>query len=133
MAGLFFIVGVAHTWVYSQAAFLMMRLGLKIKISLVGLIYQKVMLVLWMHGFIFVGSSFRGLNENDLVVGFKIRDNSIFFHNSYRKSLIRGYWNLWIGPSTKTTKIGTPQKLSHPQYLTFCYVNLSNRHIVCYY
>ena len=33
------------------------------------------------------------------------------------KSLFRGYWNLWIGPSTKTTKIGTPWKLSHPQYL----------------
>ena len=70
-------------------------------------------------GFIFVGTNFRGLNENDTFVGFKIRGHSIFPHNSYRKSLIRGYWNSLIGPSTKTTKIGTPRKLSHPQYPFF--------------
>ena len=29
------------------------------------------------------------------------------------------YMNSWIGPSTKTTKIGTPQKLSHSQYMPF--------------
>ena len=28
----------------------------------------------------------------------------------------RGYWNSWIRHSTKTTKIGTPPNLSHPQY-----------------
>ena len=33
----------------------------------------------------------------------------------YWKSLFRGYWNSWIGPSTKTTKMGTPRKLNHPQ------------------
>ena len=48
-------------------------------------------------------------------VGFKIPGHNIFFHNSYRKSLIRGYWNSWTGPSMKTTEIGTPGKLSHPQ------------------
>ena len=68
-------------------------------------------------GFIFVGTNFRGLNENDTFVGFKIRDHSIFLHFSYRKSLIRWYWNSWIAPSTKTTKIGTPRKLRHPQYI----------------
>ena len=44
-------------------------------------------------GFIFVGTNFRGLNENDTFVGFRIRGHSIFLHNSYRKSLICGYWN----------------------------------------
>ena len=29
----------------------------------------------------------------------------------------RWHWNSWMEPSTKTTKIGTPRKLSHPQYL----------------
>ena len=68
-------------------------------------------------GFIFVGTNFRGLNKNDTFVGFKIRGHSIFVHNSYRKVPFRGYWNSWIGPSKKTTKIGTPQNLSHPQYV----------------
>ena len=67
-------------------------------------------------GFIFVGTDW--LNENDTFVRFKIRGHKLFLHNSYRQSLIRGYWNSWIGPSTKTTKIGTPWKLSHPQ----CYI-----------
>ena len=71
-------------------------------------------------GFIFVGTNFRGLNENDTFVGFKIRGHSIFLHNSYIKSLNRWYWNSWIEPSTKTTKIGTPRKLSHPQYKMRC-------------
>ena len=47
-------------------------------------------------GFIFMGTSFRGLNENDTFIGFKIRGRSIFLHNSYKKSLIRGYFNSWI-------------------------------------
>ena len=70
-------------------------------------------------GFIFVGTNFCGLNEDDTFVGFKIRGHSIFLHNSYRKLLIRGYWNSWMGPFTKTTKIGTPRNLSHPQYTLF--------------
>ena len=49
-------------------------------------------------GFILVGTNFRGLNINYTFVGFKIRGHSIFLHNSYRKLLIRGNWNLWIGP-----------------------------------
>ena len=73
-------------------------------------------MVYTVDGFIFVGSNFRGLNENDTFMGFKICGNSIFLHNSYRKSLIRGYWNSWISLSTKTKKIGTQRKLSHPQY-----------------
>ena len=36
-------------------------------------------------GFIFVGTNFRGLNENDTLAGFKIRGHSIFLHNSYTK------------------------------------------------
>ena len=36
-------------------------------------------------GFIFMDTNFRGLNKNDTFVGFKIRGNCIFFHNSYRK------------------------------------------------
>ena len=48
--------------------------------------------------FIFVGTNFRVLNESDTFVGFKIRGHSIFLHNSYRKSLIRWYWNSWIRP-----------------------------------
>ena len=67
-------------------------------------------------GFIFVGTNFYGLNKNHTFLGFKIRVHSIFLHNSKRKMLFRGYWNSWIRPSTKTTKICTPQKLSHPQY-----------------
>ena len=42
-----------------------------------------------------------------------IRGYSVFLHYSYRKSLFRGHWNSLIRPSTK---IGTPWKLSHPQY-----------------
>ena len=64
-------------------------------------------------GFIFVGTNFRGLNKNDTFVGFKIRGHSVFFHNSYKKLPFRGFWNSWIGPSTKTMKIGTPRNLSH--------------------
>ena len=41
---------------------------------------------------------------------------SIFLHYSYMTLPFRGYWNSWIGPSTKTTKIGTPRNLNHPQY-----------------
>ena len=55
-------------------------------------------------------------------VGFKICGHSIFLHNPYRKSLIHGFWNSWTRPSTKTTKIGTPRKLSHPQYSSVCRV-----------
>ena len=65
-----------------------------------------------------MGTNFRGLNKNDTFVGFKIRGHSIFFRNSYRKLPFRGYWNSWIGPSTKTMKIGTPWNLSHPQDTT---------------
>ena len=67
-------------------------------------------------GFIVVGTNFRGLNKNDTFEGFKIRGHSVFFHNSYKKLPFRGFLNSWIGPSTKTTKIGTPRNLSHPQY-----------------
>ena len=66
-------------------------------------------------GFIFVGTNFHGLNKNHTFVGFKICGHSIFLQNSYRKFLFRGYLISWIRPSTKTTKIGTPRKLSHPQ------------------
>ena len=76
-------------------------------------------------GIIFVGTNFHGSNYNDTLVGFKIpgpvgfkiRRPTIFLHDSYRKLLFRGYWNLWIRPLMKTTKIGTQRKLSHPQYL----------------
>ena len=77
-------------------------------------------------GFILVGTNFRGFNKNDTFVGFKIHSHSIFFQYPYRKLPFRGYWNLWIGPSTKTTKIGTPQKLSNPQY---CDVIVSTIHV----
>ena len=42
-----------------------------------------------------------------------VQNSWLWYFHSYRKSLIRGYWNLWI---RRSTKIGTPQKLSHPQY-----------------
>ena len=58
-------------------------------------------------GFILVGINFRGLNKNYPFMGFRIRGHSIFFNYLYRKFPFRGYWNMWIGPSTKTTKIGT--------------------------
>ena len=70
-----------------------------------------------MDGFIFVGTNFCRLNKNVTFIGFKIRGHDVFFHNSYGILLFRGYWNSWIVPSTKTTKIGTPQNLSHPQYV----------------
>ena len=79
-----------------------------------------------------MGTNFRGLNKYDTFVGFKIRGHRIFFHKSYRKSPFRGYWNSWIGPSTKTTRIGTPWNLSHPQYIYIgqarskCLANLLN-------
>ena len=64
-------------------------------------------------GFIFGGTNFRGLNRHCIFDGIKICGFYIFLHKSYKKSLFRGYWNSWIGPSRKTTKIGTPRKLSH--------------------
>ena len=67
-------------------------------------------------GFILVGPNFCGLNENDTFVGFKICGYIIFLHNSYKKLLICRYLKSWVGPSTKTTKIGPHEKLSHPQY-----------------
>ena len=73
-----------------------------------------------MDVFIFVGSNFHGLNKYETFVGFKICDYSVFFHNSYRKLPFRRFWNSWIVHFTKTTKIGTPRNLSHPQYLNIC-------------
>ena len=68
-------------------------------------------------GFIFVGTNFHGLSENDTFMGFKVRGHSIFLYNPYRK--LHGYWNSWIGPSTKTTKIGILRKLSHTRYYKY--------------
>ena len=62
-----------------------------------------------MDGFIFVDTNFRGLNKYNAFVGLKIRGHIILFDNSYRKLKFRRYWNSWIGPSTKNTKIGTPR------------------------
>ena len=61
--------------------------------------------------------NFRGLNKNNTFAGFKICGHSISFNNLYRKLKFRGYWNSWIRPSMKTTKIGTPRNLSYQQYL----------------
>ena len=65
-------------------------------------------------GFIFVGTNFRGFNENDTFVRFRIRDHSIVLSVFIK---IIGYWNSWIGPKTKTTKIGSSRILSHPLYI----------------
>ena len=67
-------------------------------------------------------TNFRGLNENDTLVGFKVHGHSIFLHNSYRKLLSHGYCNSWFGLSTKTTKISTPRKLSHLNLINLIYV-----------
>ena len=45
LAALFFMSGLGHTVFFSQAAFQIMRLGLEIKIALIGLIYKKVLKV----------------------------------------------------------------------------------------
>ena len=58
----------------------------------------------------FEGYNFHWLNKTGTFVGFNICDHSIFFHNSYRILPFCWYWNSWIGPSTKTTKIGYPTK-----------------------
>ena len=79
--------------------------------------WNKFWVYLHADGFIFVGTNFRGLNKIDNFVGFKICGFSIFIHNLYRKLPFHGYWNSWIRPSMKTTKIGTPRNLSHPQYI----------------
>ena len=63
-----------------------------------------------MDGFIFVGTNFCGLNNNDTFVGFKIRGHSNFFHNSYRILPFHWYWNLWIGPSMKNHENWYPTK-----------------------
>ena len=49
-------------------------------------------------------------------MGFKFCGHNIFLHNSYRKWLFCVYLNLWIWPTTKTMKIGTPWKLNLSQY-----------------
>ena len=61
--------------------------------------------------------------KNYTFVGFKIRGHGISLHSSYRKSLFRGYWISWIGPSTITTKIApSPTKIkpSTVYYSQFC-------------
>ena len=62
------------------------------------------------------GTNFRGLKKNDAFMGFKIRGQYISFITHTENHC--GYWNSWIGPSTKTTKIGNLRKLSHSQYIT---------------
>ena len=62
------------------------------------------------NGFIFVGTNFHGLNKNHTLVGFKIRCHRVLLHNSYIKSLFRGYWNSWIGPTTKPQKLVPHEK-----------------------
>ena len=62
-------------------------------------------------GFTFVCTNFRRLSENLTLVGFKICGHSVFLHYTYRKSLFRGHWNSWIGPSTKTTKNWYPMNI----------------------
>ena len=71
-----------------------------------------------MDGFIFVGTTFRELDENDTSVGFKIV--AILFpfiihtekHQHFVLTGIHG-----ADPQRKTMKIGTPRNSSHPQYL----------------
>ena len=84
---------------------------------------QKIA-ILWLleyldtvNGFIFVGTNFCRLNRKGISFGIKIRGFYIFIHKSNRKLLFRWYWNSWIGPSTKTTKIDTPWKLCLSQYI----------------
>ena len=69
--------------------------------------------------FIFVCTNFYGLNKNRAFVAFKIGGYRIcpYTSNLYRKLVFRGYWNSWMGPSTKTTNFGTRRKLNHPQYM----------------
>ena len=74
----------------------------------------SISMITVVDGIIIVGANFRALNKNDSFVGFKIHGQSIFFHNSYRKLPFCGYWNSWIGPSTK---IGTQRNLNHLQYI----------------
>ena len=73
-----------------------------------------------MDGFIFVGTTtctnFYGFSKIKTFVEFNIHVHSILLHNVNIKSLFRGYLISWIVPSMKTMKIGTPRKLSHPQY-----------------
>ena len=64
-----------------------------------------------LDGFIFVGTNFLGLKKYQTFVQFKIRGHCIFLHKSYRKSLFHWHWNLWIRPSTKTTKNWYPTKV----------------------
>ena len=61
-----------------------------------------------MEGFIFMGTDFLESNKKYAFLGFKICGHSIFLHDSYRNLLIRWCWNSWIGPSSKTRKIGSP-------------------------
>ena len=52
--------------------------------------HEQLAFLYTVDGFIFVGTNSRGLNKNDIFVGFKIRGQSIFFHNSYRKLPFHG-------------------------------------------
>ena len=72
------------------------------------------MLRINVDGFICVGTNFHGLNKNDtkcVVIVFSLIINTENYH-----FVGTMYWNSWIGPFTKITKIGTPPNLSHPQY-----------------
>ena len=61
---------------------------------------------------------FRGYQFSWIELKWRIHGIQFRSHNSYRKLLFRCYWNSWMGPSMKTTKICTPQKFSHSQH--FC-------------
>ena len=78
---------------------------------------------------IFMGTNFRRLNKHDTFEGFIIRGQYIVLHNPYGKSPNRVFWNSWMGPSTKSTKIGSPRKVNHQQYsnikIYLCYLNLT--------
>ena len=61
---------------------------------------------------IFFGTNFLGLKRNDAFMGFKIHGHNIFRTTHTDNHHFVG---TAIGPSTKTTKIGTPRRLSHSQ------------------
>ena len=71
--------------------------------------------VLWKALFLWVSFFIDGRKSRH---SFQIRSHDIILilRNSYRKSTFRGSLNSLIGPSMKTTKIGTPWKLCLSHY-----------------
>ena len=70
-------------------------------------------------GFIFVGTNFRGLTQNEIFVGSKLVDIVFWFMIHIENYHFVGTGIRGLNPPRKSPKIDTPRNLSNPQYLAW--------------